>query len=312
MIPVAGWLRVLGSDRRRSRQPLSSREGLVAGTYTPSYPETVGLPAGTVLTEARPLNGVLRIDEAFIAANGGREADGRFYLRHRDVHGIVDVRADYVTVQRNLIRLYANSYGSSVSGVQSWAAALDLVIEDNTIDPGANARVGQDGITGTRYTARRNYIKGTVDGGKAWGDTACIIEGNLVEQLNTYDRDPAQNDGPSHGDGWQVQGGGPHVIRGNVFRIPLERTTAAIMVTQDHAVITAPITIDRNDLSGGAAVVNLSEKGKGPIVAVITDNVIGASGQNLDILVPDTTRAVSTITGNVKPDGVTPAEIRRG
>lgn len=297
--------------RALGRPPVlvGGRESLVPGTYRPTA-ATAGVPASATLTAVHPGGSTpnLTINESYIAAHGGRAPDGRFYLQDVDIHGAVTIAADDVTVRRARIRGYANAYGTTLSLVRAYSGYVGFVIEDSTIDPGTNARVGQDGVHGIGFAARRILVARTVDGFKIRG-AGCTIAGSIVRDLTHYDDDPAQTDG-SHNDAVQIEGGGPHVLTGNDLDAG-PAGTAAVMVTQNNGAIVDPVMLDRNWLMGGGATVNIAEKGLGSIAAHITGNTFGGSRSGIDVILPDTSRTVSTIAGNVKTDG-SPASIIRG
>jgi len=83
-----------------------------------------------------------------------------------------------------------------------------------------------------------------------------------------------------------------------------------ILVAQ-NAGPTSKVTIENNRLSGGGCMVNLAEKGRGPITGVlIKGNVFGTIWiAKCAVISPVTT--VPTLVGNTYTDG-TPVTVRKG
>lgn len=300
------------SPGRPSLPATASRESLVPGTYWPVDGVTSGIPAGTALTTISPggASPTVTINDAYINANGGRSGDGRFYFQGKDVHGTLSIQAANVTVRYCRVRGYKKADGSPLALIQAWGGQAGIEIVDSLMDPGAElATAGQGGAHVVGATVKRCTIRNVVDGVTFRGG-ACQILSNLVTDLIFYADDPNHNDG-SHNDGFECFGGGPHVVRGNYVDMPYVGT-APMYVSQGSGAIVDPLTIDRNYFKGGNSNINIAEYGQGAIQAIITDNVCAGSGQSLDIILPQTSRSISTITGNVKANGTTPATIYNG
>ncbi len=82
------------------------------------------------------------------------------------------------------------------------------------------------------------------------------------------------------------------------------------MVTQ-NVTRSSPIRVIGNRMSGGGCTINLSEKGKGPIVDfLVQDNTFGASRvDRCAVIAPPT--STPTMRNNFYLDG-TPVTVRRG
>lgn len=299
------------SPGRPSLPAAASRETLVPGTYWPVDGVTSGVPAGMALTTISPggTSPYVTINESYISANGGRSGDGRYYFERKDLHGALSIQAANVTVRYCRVRGFKSATGAPLAFIQAWGGQAGIEIVDCTMDPGAaGATAGQGGAHVVGANVKRCTIRNAVDGVTFRGG-ACQILANLVTDLIWYADDPNHSDG-SHNDGFECFGGGPHTVRGNYVDMP-EVGTAPMFVSQGSGAIVDPITIDRNYFKGGNSGINIAEVGQGAIQAIITDNTIGASGTGKDIIAPSTTRAISTITGNVKTNG-TPAGVHNG
>lgn len=298
--------------RARSRPPLAvDRDALVYGTYWPVDGITSGVPAGMALTTISPGGSTptVTINATYISNNGGRAPDGRFYFTGKDVHGTLSIQAENVTVRYCRVRGYKRADGAPHAFIQAWGGQAGLEIVDCTVDPGTNATAGQGGAHVVGADVKRCTFRNLVDGVTFRGGP-CNILGNLVTDLTWYADDPNHTDG-SHNDGFECFGGGAHAVRGNYVDMP-QVGTAPLLVSQGSGKIVGPLTVDRNFFQGGNSGINIAEYGQGAIEAVITNNIIGPSGTGKDIIAPSTTRAISTITGNVKAGSGLPASNHNG
>ena len=104
----------------------------------------------------------------------------------------------------------------------------NALIEDCYLVPDYPS-VWLDGVIGKEYTARRNNVFWTVDGFGAYNitdpsaPTNVRIEQNFIHDLAYFSRDPNHDNGPTHNDGIQVQGGDNVSIEGNTILMLMSR-----------------------------------------------------------------------------------------
>ncbi|WP_344133514.1 right-handed parallel beta-helix repeat-containing protein, partial [Luedemannella flava] len=248
-----------------------------------------GVPAGLTLKRH---NGDLTI------TRDGTVIDGL------DIYGFVSVKASNVTIRNSRIR-GTDPGTTNKSLISAYGDHRNLLIEDTTLR-GDHPSPYLDGLKGRNFTARRVDISNVVDTALIFGDNA-TIENSWLHGNTHFDPDPNQPDGKSHDDNIQIEGGTNIVIRNNTIEGSFN---AAIMVTQNYA-RSSDIRVSGNRISGGGCSINLSEKGKGPIVdMVIENNVFGTS--RLDrcaVIAPPT--STPTMRANTYRDGTT-VTVRKG
>jgi hypothetical protein len=174
------------------------RDTLVMGSYEPDE-NTTGVPAGTSLTN--------------LTGNQIITTPGTTLFR-RNITGYVDVRAADVTIKE--CRIWGDPSNSTNHGLITarHADCINLVIEDNTIDPGSSGTFWMTGIIGHDFTSRRNRIKNVVDPIGIYNDQAPGSNSNVLVEADflgpcawfTTPPDTNQVDG-SHNDVIQIQGG---------------------------------------------------------------------------------------------------------
>lgn len=258
---------------------------------------TTGAPDGP-LRHVYPAGGVLRITRPGTV------------LRGVHVHGLVDVRADNVTIRRSVIsgpdrpvRL-----ATDTALLKNTSGARGLTVVASTIRP-THPNVRFNGVNGWNFTLLRVDVSGTVDGVMVFGDHV-RIRSSWIHDLTTFANDPNQGGGRSHSDGVQVQGGSDIRIVGS--RIT-GAANAALMVTQDHAAV-RDLRFNRNWADGGWCTVNIARKQRAAMTGLqVRGNSFGrrsSLGECAVIFNP----AHSDLrpSGNVWAGTTSPAAIRRG
>jgi hypothetical protein len=248
-------------------------------------PDNTGVPAGTKLTAHQGDLTVTKDDTV---------------VDTMDIHGFLIIQANRVTVRNSMIRgTYAPGPGGKAL-VADYGNNTGLVIEDSTLRPDKPSAY-VDGLKGRNFTARRLDISNTVDTAQIFGGTSTTIEDSWLHDLAYYSPYPLQPDNQTHNDGVQIEGGQNILLQNNT----IERAhNSAIMVTQNYA-RTSNVQVVSNRLSGGnVCTVNLSEKGKGPIVGfTLKSNTFGPDlGQNGCAVIAPTSSPV-TMIGNVLDSG---------
>jgi Ca-dependent carbohydrate-binding module xylan-binding len=252
-------------------------------------PGNTGVPAGTPLTVHQG-DLVVRTDGAVIDS--------------MDIHGFLKIQADNVTVRRSLIR-GGHDTGVGTALVQMWSGKSGIVLEDDTVR--ADFPSGWlNGIHGYGYTARRLNVSNVVDSSVVFGNDVTITD-SWFHDLSYFSPWPLQSDNQTHNDNLQIEGGSNILVQHNVFE---GAHNAAIMVTQ-NVTRTSGVRVTGNWLSGGGCTVNLSEKGKGPILGFrLSGNRFGPSLQaNCAVIAPPTTDV--TLDGDVWDATGLPVTIRR-
>ena len=218
-----------------------------------------------------------------------------------DIRGIVRVKAANVVIRNSIIRGSATPMTAPMSLVQSDAGpGTNLLIEDSEIYAQAPSRF-VDGIVGMGFTLRRVDIHTVIDQVKIIGDNVTVdssyLHGNLF-----YPADGTNIE--SHDDNVQVAVGSNIKILNSTLS---GTTNSAVMITQDRGSVVG-FTFRANSADNGACTINVAEKAYGPPPGLsITDNRFG-TGQlhaRCAILMPDTTKAAATVTGNTFTDGTT-------
>lgn len=257
---------------------------------TPGASNT-GVPEGTKL---KVHNGDLKVTKDNTVLDG------------RDIRGSVDVRADNVTIKNSVIR--GRSGGSATAPlVSAYDDQKNLKIVDSTLDA-ARPSEHVDGLKGSNFVARRLEITNVVDTVQVIGGTHTLIEDSWLHSNSHFTGVKSQPDGKTHDDNIQVEGGAGATIRGNRLE---GADNAAIMVTQNHSRV-SKLTVTDNLLAGGACTVNVDDKGRGPINAVIADNRFGASkhnGERCPMVVPGS--SALDIKGNTFASSGDPATARK-
>lgn len=211
----------------------------------------VGVPSGTSLTQHY---GDLVVNQA------GTVID------RMDIHGILYVRAPNVQVTRSIIRGGPSPYHV---GMITAVNQPGLVVEDTDLKA-ANPSVYMDGILGNNYTIRRVHIQGGVDNVKIEGDNV-RVESSLLDGTNYFDRDPSQNNGPSHNDAIQILNGANIVITGTTA---LADTNFAILGGAEWGSVPG-LKITDNYVDGGWCQVKLAVRNGYSLSATVTGNTFG-------------------------------------
>ena len=250
-----------------------------------------GVPAGTVL---RVHEGDLTI------TTPGTVIDSM------DIRGFVRVKAADVTIKNSIIR-GKPGLTSYMSLIQAGDLGPRLTVVDSEL-VAANPSPFVDGIVGKQFTLRRVNIHGVIDQVKITGDNVLIEDSWLHDSLY-YLQDPNYGYTPTHDDNIQIQRGNNITVRNTVME---DTHNAAMMITQDSGVV-SNVVWDRNWADGGACTVNIAEKSYGPISGLkFTDNTFGLNTRiaRCAILMPATTKSLSTVTGNLFTDGTSVAVSR--
>lgn len=220
------------------------------------------------------------------------------------ITGQIDANANNIKFSDSLILMGANpDPGTTYLGIKATNAAMPsgMTFEFCEIRPSVQT-VDHYGIQGRGFTLYRCEITGVVDGAVVHGTTttqgAVSIQGCFIHGLAHYEVDPRQSGTPSHDDGIQVEGALDFEAIGNTI---LGGYTSAILITQNvaHPDNYIRVTIEDNWLDQenpvGGAVVNISEKDRGPINNLtIAGNRFGRTGSGFRMIMPSTTRLAAT------------------
>lgn len=223
--------------------------------------------------------------------------DGNMYIEtpgavidSMDIYGFVTVKAKNVTIKNCIIRGGKTSTKKSL--LTSTYSGVTII---NTELVPKYPSVYIDGLKGYGFTAKNMKIHGTVDTVVIYGNNTSIENSYLYGNVR-YPKDPAQNGGPSHDDGVQIEGGSNIKLEGNNIT---GAHNAAIQITQNYS-LTSNITINKNWLSNGNCTVNVAEKGKGAIKGlIITNNLFGNSVLNCPVIMPPATGKIVMATNNI-------------
>lgn len=224
-----------------------------------------------------------------------------------DIAGYLTIKAAGVTVRRCIVRggPPATQGGNAVVSIVSGGAGF--LIEDVSIIPAyPNDRlnginVNQPGMI------RRADISGTVDGVMVYGN-GLTIEDSYLHDFATLPT-TTQRDGVTHNDAIQIQAGSGIVIRRNTIK---GGSTSAIIITQDAGTV-GDLTIDDNDIDGGAASINIVTNGLPLSNIKIRRNHFGR-GQRLagKAILANAKHCVPDITGSVWADTGEPITVSKG
>jgi hypothetical protein len=220
------------------------------------------------------------------------------------ITGQINALNPNVTYSDCLVKMGANpNPGTTYLGIKANNASLatGLRFEHCEIRPSVNS-VDHYGIQGRGFTLYRCEITGVVDGVVAHGTStfmgAVSLQGNFIHDLRHFKNDPRQTtepEGDSHDDGGQIEGKLDIEIIGNTI---WGGYTSAILVTQNvgtyERVAIEDNWLDQENPIGGS-VVNISEKGLGPINNLsLIRNKFGRTGTGFRIIMPSTTRLAAT------------------
>jgi len=223
-----------------------------------------------------------------------------------DIHGIVKVRADNVTIKNSIIRGAATPAKSIVHLVWNTEGNKNLVIKDTTIAAQAPSPY-DSAVLGYNFTLERVNIHTVVDQVTIIGDNVTIKD-SMLHGNSWYASDPNHNGGPSHDDNIQIQAGTNIKIVNSVLK---DTYNAAIQVTQARGKV-GNLVVEDSYLDNGGCTANLAQGSKGPLEGVVfRDNVFG-NAQRIDgcgIIRPLTSNIVSE--NNVFVDG-RPFVLKRG
>jgi acetyltransferase-like isoleucine patch superfamily enzyme len=281
----AGTLIPPPSPTPNSPKPVTGRPG----------PDNTGVPAGTKLTVHE---GDLTI------AKDGTVIDGL------DIHGYLKIQASNVTVRRSIIRGGYAPGPTIMALVAAYGDHRNFTIEDSTL-LAAHPSAYLDGLKGRNFTALRLDISNVVDTSLVFGDNVTIAD-SWLHGNTYYNPFPLTPDHQTHNDNLQIEGGTNIVVRHNVME---GAHNAAIMVTQNYS-RTSNVLVDGNWLSLGGCTVNLSEKGKGPILDFRLQNnrfgpSLGLGGiKDCAVIAPPTSPV--TLHNDVYDATGEPVVVRRG
>jgi hypothetical protein len=215
------------------------------------YASQVGVPAGTPLTQHY---GNLTITQA------GTVID------RMDIHGNVFVKAPNVRITRSIVRGGPSTYevGTITSTDQP-----GLVVEDSDLKV-AQPSVKMNGIKGNNFTLRRVHVQGGVDSVIIVGDNV-RIESSLLENMNYFDHDPSQNNGPTHNDNIQILKGRNLVITGTTALAA--NLNFAILAGAEYGDVS--VKIANNYVDGGHCNVKIAVRNGHAGSASVTGNMFG-------------------------------------
>ena len=237
--------------------------GVAIGGPVPGAAPTTGagVPVGTALTDVYPGGGILTVTTPGAV------------IEDQAIHGYLDVEAPGVIVRRTAILGPDRPLRMRLAPglVTTGPDAAGLVIEDSTVAP-THPTLGLNGVHGSGFTLRRVDISRSIDGVMVTGDDV-LVTASWIHALTGSSRDdPAHDEGPSHNDGVQIQGG---------RNIRVEDTTisggsnSAVMLTQDVAP-TGDVWIIGNRPDDGQCTVNISKKERPFMTGLhVDDNVFG-------------------------------------
>jgi hypothetical protein len=156
-----------------------------------------------------------------------------------DIHGYLRVEAPNVTVKDSIIRGGTGDNGLGVVADVT-PSATNFLLEDSEVVPQFPV-VDLDDVKGYNYTLLRDNIHGSEDGAKMYGPNA-TIQDSWIHGLVTYPHDPAQNNGPSHSDGVQIQSGSNLKLIHNTIT---GQPNSSVIITEDNGK-TSGVLIDGN------------------------------------------------------------------
>lgn len=250
----------------------------------PGWPgdRTTGVPAGTAL----------RVHEGdLVVTTPGAVIQGL------DVHGVVVVRADDVTIADTRVRGRAAPRTTALVAMSDGYRNLTVVRSELVPDEPSPYLYG---VIGWGLTIDRVEIARVVDGVHIIGPDV-TVRSSWIHDLVHYDSDPNQRGGPTHDDGIQVQTGSNLRILDNRIE---GGWNAAVQVTQDRGP-TGDLVIAGNYLDGGLCTVNIVEKSFGPLAGVtVSDNTFGRDQRAADCAIVRTVTTSVTAEGNSFVDGV--------
>lgn len=278
---------------------------------------SAGVPSGVKLTE---YDGTLVVKQDGTVING------------LDIHGELAIKANNVTVVNTRVRGgNINSYNQKMSRYSLLSSTgSNNLIEDTTLHadtPNPN----WNGLTGYGFTAKRVDISGTVDTIVTSGDNV-TVDGSFMHDNLQYEHDYSWSltGGPSHSDGWQVEGGSNLTLVNSTILNP---QMTAIIMTQ-NAGKTNNFDIEHNYLAGGACQINFADNAKrgaetgvtianntfGPVSSTTFFNPIAGchimsqfqTGHSSTVNVPSSiVHPGLTVTNNTSTDGY-PVIVKRG
>lgn len=278
-------------------RPTSGRDSLLLGAYEPSA-ATAGIPDGTNLTtldagnlpagsRLNTTSGILTIDSNDVTLDGFR----------------IPFRVDVIAARARITRSWVQGRGdfassSSQACVMAVAAGCSgLVIQDSKLQASPSS-VYTNGINGHDFTLSRCEVADTVDFGGIFntfrpGEALnVIIDQNWTHSLAYFLNDPTQGGGPSHCDGFQIQGGLGVKIRGNSLNAfpgsggtaqpALRGTGISCLLFNDNVGRTGLHEITDNWLRGGDIPVNMRDlTTDGADMGVLLRNKFSGGGTHL-------------------------------
>ncbi|WP_141372782.1 right-handed parallel beta-helix repeat-containing protein [Cellulomonas cellasea] len=251
---------------------------------------STGVPAGTALTTH---SGDLVITQP------GTVIDAL------DVHGLVKIQADNVTIKRTIIR--GRPLTSSMALITNELGRYRFTLEDSELRA-ADASPHVSGIIGNNFEVRRTEIANVIDSVHITGSNV-LVENSWLHDNLIYMQDPNHNGGPSHADNVQIQGGSNITFRGNTIE---GAHSSAFQTTQDRAAVSG-VTVTNNKIDGGACSINVAYGSKyGPIQGfTVANNVFGTSQRHAKCAIIAPSSNTIANTSNTWVDG-TPVQVSRG
>ncbi|HEY3549391.1 MAG TPA: hypothetical protein VGK17_25250, partial [Propionicimonas sp.] len=251
-------------------------------------PTNTGVPAGAALTV---VNG-----DYTVSTPGA-------VVSNLDIRGYLRIKADNVTVKNTIVR-GRDGLTTSMSLVQNTSAGLQIVDSELVA---AYPSYYIDGFVGSNVTFTRVNIHGVVDTIKLTGDNV-LIQDSWLHDNSYYAMTPSGHD--THTDNIQIQKGNNITVRNTVMS---GSRNAAMMITQDSGPV-SNVVWSGNHADGGSCTINIAEKTYGPIRGLnLSNNIFGYNTEidHCSILMPDTTKAISTVASNYYTDGAVVA-VKRG
>ncbi|MFS0701032.1 right-handed parallel beta-helix repeat-containing protein [Cellulomonas sp. 179-A 4D5 NHS] len=268
----------------------TSGSGSGSGSGGFAGPGSTGVPAGTALATH---NGDLVITQP------GTVIDSL------DIHGLVKVKADNVTIKRSIIR--GRPLTGSMGLITNDLGKYRFTLEDSEL-VAADASPHVSGIIGHNFEVRRTEIAKVIDSVHITGSDV-LVEGSWLHDNLFYAQDPNHNGGPSHADSVQIQGGSNITFRGNTIE---GAESSAFQTTQDRAAVSG-VTVTNNKIDGGACSVNVAYGSKyGPIQGfTVSNNVFGTSQRHARCAIIAPSSNTIANTNNTWVDG-SPVQLSRG
>lgn len=252
----------------------------------------------------------------------GGTAGAPLIIKDKLITGILDVRANYVTIQNCKI-VGSLTRPTSDTGLVRFEipGVHDNIIEDCTLIPDQPDQ-WIDGIRGHHFIARRNDISGVVDGfglvntASPATPQSVHLEANYVHDF-AFRVSSSQSDGHTHNDGVQLRGGSDIWISWNNFQgftnpaygdIPNpyassgNQITGQVILSQPTSGAVSGVHILDNWMDGGgeAGIVHATDIGAGQTNLEVKRNKAGHNQRTIGG-VKYTVRMTTGLTGTDVP-----------